>query len=129
SSKAVDLSQYGEAYDSLDVTSKNLLISLHDLPGGAEMFDAAGNHLGQALDFLGHSDRGRDRDGSDVIVMANAADRTPMPGCTNGIVKKTLPDGGETCLLSFGWGPAMHISCNNEGEGWCLVSTYTSHFN
>ena len=124
---AVDLFSYGANPDNTDVTVNNQLLLNHDLPGGTEIFDAAGNKAG-SVDYMGHADRGRDINGADLSVATNAADKTPMANCENGIVKKVLPNGAETCAFELDWGLAVHISCNNYSQGWCLVSTYGSKY-
>ena len=70
-------------------------------PSAAELFDQSMNHLGKASDYHGHSDRGRDTDGADVLVITNSADPTPIANCPNGVVKSRLPAGTQSwCLLS-----------------------------
>ena len=122
---AKDLSAYGAFLDNVDVTPRGRFTLIHDQPGGTELFDAGMNHLGKAVDYQGHSDRGRDKDGSDLLVITNSADATPIANCQNGIVKARLPGGPETCLLPLDWSIIVHVSCNNVGLGWCLVSTYS----
>src|SRR3989344_8298548 len=85
------------------------------------------NYKGLALNFAGHADRGRDANGADIYVTTNGNDLTPV--CESGIIKKVLPHGGETCMMTHSWALAVHVSCNNWSQGWCLVSTYSSKLN
>lgn len=126
SSKAVDLGGFAAVLDNADLTPQNRFTLVHDSPGGTELFDRSMDFLGRVLDYQGHSDRGSDTDGSDIIVITNSDDGSPIPGCPNGIVKARLPEGVEQCLRPLDWALAVHISCNNVGQDWCLVSTYDS---
>jgi hypothetical protein len=47
----------------------------------------------------------------------------PRPICNNGIVKITLATGQQTCLASFDWSLAVHISAP-DNSGFVYVETY-----
>ncbi len=115
----------GVAVDVFDLAPSNrAVLRWGNLNGGVAYFDGAMTFLGKVTAYAGHSDRARDADGADLEVAVNAADLTPLPGCTNAIVKVRLADRTQTCLRSMDWSLAQHVSCNNIGQGWCLVSTY-----
>jgi hypothetical protein len=116
----------GVAVDAFDVTPSNrAMVKWGNSDGGVAYFDQAMNSLGRVMPYAGHSDRARDADGADLEVAANAADQSPLPGCTNGLVKVRLAEKTETCLLGMTWDSGVqHVSCNNVGQNWCLVSTY-----
>lgn len=120
-SQATDLlsASAGQPVDVVDATPSNKFLTLWgNLDGGVSVDGKT------ALDYGGHSDRGRDSDGIDLIVITNSADRTPI-SCQNGIVKVRLADtSSESCMTTLDWNLAVHISCNNVGQDWCLVSTY-----
>jgi hypothetical protein len=50
-------------------------------------------------------------------------DQSLVASCPNAIVKVRLAQQTQTCLQLFGWSLDAHVSCNNVGQGWCLVST------
>jgi len=105
--------------------SNRAMLNWGNSGGGVGYFDEAMSFLGKVLPYAGHSDRARDADGADLEVAANAADGSPLSGCTNGIVKVRLSDRTEMCLLGMTWSSGVqHVSCNNVGQDWCLVSTY-----
>ena len=58
-----------------------------------------------------------------MLLLANAADPNPPPGCSNGVVKIALADGAQTCVISFDWGLGVHVS-GPDGSGWFIISTY-----
>ncbi|MDO8425021.1 MAG: hypothetical protein Q7T01_00690 [bacterium] len=124
STAVVDIATSGATIDNVDVTSGNLFTVVRIGPNGTDLYDSAMRPLGRVLDYKGHSDRGRMSDGRDVIVMTNSNDATPIASCQNGIVRTELPGGTERCLLPLDWDLAVHVSCNNVGQDWCLVSTY-----
>src|SRR5262249_5116521 len=50
----------------------------------------------------------------------NANDPTPI--CNNGLVKIRIADGTQTCLVTFDWSLAAHVS-GTDNSGWVLVET------
>lgn len=92
---------------------------------GVELFDEAGNFLGQLLNSQGHGAMGRDVDGTQVLFMTNVSTDPQQPaGCNNGILKISL-DGNvrRTCLLQMDWIISKHMSANGN-DGWVYISTY-----
>lgn len=81
----------------------------------------------RVVNYSGHSDRSSDSDGADVVVVTNSADPNPIPNCPNSPIKVRLLEGSQQCLRPLDWSLAVHISCNNVGRGWCLVSTYSGN--
>jgi hypothetical protein len=118
----VDLSRYGVP-DSFDMTNGNGAVLLTYDPAGIFVFDAAMQFKGKKAAFGGHSDRAS-AEGKSFIIVANAADPAPLGNCPNGVVSVDLESGTQKCLAHFDWSLALHISCNNTNQGWCLVSTY-----
>jgi uncharacterized repeat protein (TIGR01451 family) len=115
----------GVAVDVFDLTPSNrAMVRWGNLNGGVAYFDEFMSPLGKVTGYAGHSDRARDADGADLEVAVNAADLAPPAGCANAIVKVRLADRTQTCLRAMDWSLAQHVSCNNVGQGWCLVSTY-----
>jgi len=115
----------GEAPDVVDLTTKNKFVYLWAGSGsGVSFFDNQLNFIRRALNYSGHSDRAEDLDGSEILVITNSADASPIADCQNGIVKSNLALGTQTCLQQLDWSLAVHISCNNGNQGWCIVSTY-----
>jgi hypothetical protein len=123
--KAVNLHGYtnGAQVDVFDVTHSGEYVVLIGVDGGTHIFDQNMNYLNVLVEYGGHSDRGVDAIGNDALVITNSNDPTPILNCENGIVKVSIPDGQETCLLELDWSLAVHISCN-AAIPWCLVSTY-----
>jgi len=66
-------------------------------------------------------DMTRDTNGDEVMMWANAND--PHPICNNGVVKVRLADATQTCLATFDWSLAIHIS-GTDNSGWVFVETY-----
>ncbi len=88
---------------------------------GVELYDGDMNFLRQVSPALGHMDVGRDTDGDEVLLLSTAADL--FGRCDNGVAKVRLSSGQWTCLISFDWDLALHVSAP-DGNGWCVVSTY-----
>jgi hypothetical protein len=88
---------------------------------GIELFDANMNFIRQVARADGHADVTRDTNGDELMVWANAND--PRPICNNGVVKIRLADGLQTCLATFDWSLAFHISAT-DNSGWVFVETY-----
>lgn len=120
--KYVDLTQYGSP-DSFDMSGSNGAVLLTYDPGSIIVLDQNMDFRKKVADFGGHSDRARWRN-EDYVVLTNSADPTPIDNCPNGIVRISLESGQEACVITFDWSLAVHVSCNNAGQGWCLVSTY-----
>lgn len=91
---------------------------------GIELYDRNMNFLRQVAPLLGHMDVTRDVDGSEVLLWINAADPIPPESCQNALVKIRLRDGERTCLATFDWSLAHHVSAP-DGNGWVFVSTYS----
>jgi len=122
---ALDTGALG-GFDQVIVTPDNqMLVGWHAIGperfNGLELYDANMGFVKQVSQAGGHMDVGRDADGAQIVVRANAAD--PNPICDNGIVKVRLGDGGQTCLLSLDWSLATHVSAPHEGP-WIFVSTF-----
>src|SRR5262249_6472501 len=110
------------------ITPNNALFLIAgDNPGAIHSFSQAGQFLKKAAAYGGHGDRARDIDGSDAVVLTNSADPNPIPNCQNAAVKVRLADATQTCLQQLDWSLAVHVSCHNIGQGWCLVSTYSGN--
>jgi hypothetical protein len=88
---------------------------------GIELFDRNMNFLRQIARSDGHSDFTRDTNGDEVLVWTNSND--PSPICNNGVVKIRLSDARQTCLATFDWSLAVHIS-GTDNSGWVFVETY-----
>ena len=88
---------------------------------GQELFDTNMNFLRQVGDADGHKDVTLDTNGDEVLVWTNSND--PQPICNNGIVKIKLANGLQTCLASFDWSLAVHISAP-DNSGFVYVETY-----
>ena len=74
---------------------------------------------------MGHMDVGRDTDGSDVLIWASSADKHPVcGGAGTGIVKIPLNGSPPSCMMTFGWDIALHISCPMKRPGEFFISTY-----
>lgn len=122
------------ANDVLDMTPSNGMLlkwtGTDPWNGGINYFDSGTSTWTRPpeISWSGHSDRARDGDGKDLEVTVNANEPwPPVSGCVNGVVKIRLvppPPFPQTCLQSFDWSLAHHVSCNNVGQGWCLVSTH-----
>jgi uncharacterized protein DUF4082/Big-like domain-containing protein len=119
----------GVAVDVWDLTPSNrAVLRWGNVGGGVAYFDQNMNFLGQVTHWAGHSDRTKDADGADLEVASNSADQTVVDqslvaSCPNAIVKVRLAQQTQTCLQPFDWSLDAHVSCNNVGQGWCLVST------
>lgn len=126
--KRVDLVAAGNgvSLNNIDVTPGNQFYVMYNPQAkkGLDLYDPSMNFTRALTDFESHADRSRDLDGTDVVVVTNSADTSPMPDCPNGIVKIRGENGVETCLQPLDWSLVVHISCNNVGQGWCIVSTY-----
>lgn len=88
---------------------------------GVELYDRDLKFLRQVSRAIGHMDVTRDMSGDEILLVANAAD--PLPVCANGVVKIRLADGERSCLISFDWSLAVHVSAVDQG-GWAIISTY-----
>ena len=116
----------GKALDSIYITPNNNVIVSWIQSGtvrytGQELFDANMNFLRQVGRADGHKDVTLDTNGDEVLVWTNSND--PQPICNNGIVKIRLADEQETCLASFDWSLAVHISAP-DNSGFVYVETY-----
>jgi hypothetical protein len=75
----------------------------------------------------GHMDVGRDTDGSDVLIWASGADKQPLcGGAGTGIVRIPLSGAAPSCITTFPWALALHISCPMKRPGEFCISTYGS---
>ena len=116
----------GRGFDSLYITPGNNVTITWNQSGsvrytGIEMYDGDMNFRRQLARAGGHMDVTRDTDGSEVLVWTNSND--PQPICNNGIVKIRLADGQQTCLVSFDWSLAVHVSAP-DNKGFAYVETY-----
>jgi hypothetical protein len=125
---ALDTTELGD-FDNIFITpDDNVLIGWYargtDRYQGIELYDRNMNFLRQVTSQLGHMDVARDVDGSEVVLWINAADPSPPDTCQNALVKIRLADGYRTCLATFDWALAHHVSAP-DGNGWVFVSTYS----
>jgi hypothetical protein len=67
----------------------------------------------------------RDVGGNEVLLQTNSADPTPIPNCSNGLVKINLANAGQTCLLQFDFSLSVDITAPDQG-GWVFVGTYNA---
>jgi hypothetical protein len=116
----------GRGFDSLYITPNNNVTITWNQSGtvrytGIEMFDTNMNFQRQVARAGGHMDVTLDTNGSEVLVWTNSND--PQPICNNAIVKIRLADGQQTCLASFDWSLAVHISAP-DNSGFVYVETY-----
>jgi hypothetical protein len=116
----------GIQFDSVYITPKNNVIVSWTQSGtarytGQELFDTSMNFLRQVGRADGHKDVTLDTNGDEVLVWTNSND--PQPICNNGIVKIRLAGGQQTCLASFDWSLAVHISAP-DNSGFVYVETY-----
>jgi hypothetical protein len=116
----------GHGFDSLYVTPDNNVTITWNASGssrfnGIELFDGSMSFLRQLARAGGHMDVTRDTNGSEVLVWTNSDD--PQPICNNGIVKIRLSDAQQTCLATFDWSLAVHISAP-DAAGFVYVETY-----
>ncbi len=116
----------GHSLDSVYITPKNNVIVSWVQSGtvrytGQELFDGNMNFLRQVGRADGHKDVTLDTNGDEVLVWTNSND--PQPICNNGIVKIRLADATETCLATFDWSLAVHISAP-DNSGFVYVETY-----
>jgi len=112
--------------DSAYITPRNNVILSWIQSGtvrytGQELFDGNMNFLRQVGRADGHKDVTLDTNGDEVLVWTNSND--PQPICNNGIVKIRLSDGQQTCLATFDWSLAVHISAP-DNSGFVYVETY-----
>lgn len=116
----------GYSLDSLYITPNNNVTVTWNQSGtgrytGIELFDGNMTFQRQLARSGGHMDVTLDTDGKEVLVWTNSND--PHPICNNGIVKVRLADGQQTCLASFDWSLAVHISAP-DNSGFVYVDTY-----
>jgi len=115
-------------FDSLYITPNNNVIVSWYPSGtvrytGQELFDSNMNFLRQVGRADGHKHLTVDTNGQEVLIWTNSADPQPIANCENGIVKITLADASETCLVQLDWGLAVHITAP-DGNGTAFVETY-----
>lgn len=113
-------------FDLVHITPRNnVLVGWYAIGSGRyqgmELYDRDMRFLRQASRATGHLDTMLDPDGEEVLLVANAAD--PQPVCANGVVKVRLSDASQTCLVTFDWSLALHVSAPDDA-GWFYVSTY-----
>ena len=124
--KSAVLDTGGRGFDSLYITPNNNVTIAWNQSGtvrytGIEMFDSDMNFQKQLARAGGHMDVTLDTNGNEVLVWTNSND--PQPICNNAIVKIRLADGQQTCLVSFDWSLAVHISAP-DNSGFVYVETY-----
>ena len=117
----------GRAFDSVYMTPDNNVTVSWIQTGtsrytGVELFDSNMSFKRQVMRSGGHMDVTRDTTGAEVMVWTNSNDPSPI-ACDNGIVKVRLSDGQQSCLRTFDWMLAPHVSCPDQG-GFCVVETY-----
>jgi len=116
----------GIAFDSVYITPDDNVLITWDTNGtgrsqGVELFNRNMVFQRQVARAAGHMDVTRDTNGDEVLVWFNAGDLTPI--CNNGLVKIRLADATQTCLLTFDWSLAGHVSAT-DNSGWVFVETY-----
>ncbi len=116
----------GRSFDSVYITPDNNVTLTWNQAGsvrytGIELFSRDMVFQRQLARAGGHMDVTRDTDGSEVLVWTNSND--PQPICNNGIVKIRMADGQQTCLVSFDWSLAVHVSAP-DNKGFAYVETY-----
>jgi hypothetical protein len=116
----------GRGFDSLYITPNNNVTITWNQSGtvrytGIELFDATMTFQRQLARAGGHMDVTLDSDGNEVLVWANAGD--PQPICNDAIVKIRIADGQQSCLASFDWSLAVHVSAP-DNSGFAYVETY-----
>jgi hypothetical protein len=121
---AIDV--YENAFDSLYLTPLNNVlvswISTMSTPfAGIELYDKTMVFQRKVFRSNGHKDTMLDVDGSEVMVITNSDDPTPV--APNAIVKVRLSDGKQTPLLSLDWTLAVHVS-TPDSAGFAYVETY-----
>lgn len=111
----------GSWFDGLKISpSGNSVLVSED--GKPTLLYSAGQEPRQITPKNGHAAIGRDSNGDEILVWANAATKPIWPeDCTDAIVKIRLSDGETTCLLKITppWTKASNISL---GPGFALVS-------
>jgi hypothetical protein len=114
----------GQAIDSLYITpDHNVTITWGTCAEhcGIELFDRQMKFVRRLAPNPGHMDVTRDVNGDEILLWFNAADVKPI--CENGVVKIRLADAKQTCVVTFDWSLATHISAT-DNSGWFFVSTY-----
>jgi hypothetical protein len=81
------------------------------------------NFLRQLAHSGGHQDITRDANGEEIMVWASGGDPWPQTSCYPGIVKISLANASQTCLVVLNWTVATHISAT-DNSGWVFVETY-----
>jgi hypothetical protein len=121
-----DLGRFDNVYITPD---DHVLVSWNAIGAGRyngiELFDGDMNFLRQVSPVMAHMDVTRDVDGAEVVLVANGAVPSPPAGCQNAVVKVRLADGQRTCVISFDWSLAFHISAT-DNSGWAVISTYAA---
>ena len=113
-------------FDQVYVTpDNNVLIGWYavgeDRYQGVELYDREMRFIRKITRAIGHMDVTRDVDGSESLLWVNGGD--PASLCPNSIVKIRLRDGVPTCLITFDYGLALHLSAPDDAR-WFFVSTY-----
>jgi hypothetical protein len=116
----------GASFDSVYITPDDNVLITWNANGsgryqGVELFNRNMIFQRQVTRAPGHMDVTRDTNGDEVLVWFNAGDLTPI--CNNGLVKIRLADATQTCLLTFDWSLAEHVSAT-DNSGWVFVETY-----
>jgi hypothetical protein len=117
---------YDNKFDSLYLTPQNNVLISWLTKGttpftGIELYDRTMVFQRQVFPCNGHKDTMLDVDGSEIMVITNSDDPTPV--ANNAIVKVRLSDGKQEPLLSLDWSLAVHVSTPDRG-GFCYVETY-----
>jgi hypothetical protein len=117
---------YENEFDSLYLTPLNNVLISWLAKGtapftGIELYDKTMVFQRQVFPCNGHKDTMLDADGSEILVIANSDDPTPV--AQNAIVKVRLSDGKQAPLLSLDWSLAVHIS-TPDNAGFAYVETY-----
>jgi hypothetical protein len=118
----------GHAFDALYITpDNNVTVTYYETNttrfSGVELYDRNMVFQRQLAHASGHQDFTRDTDGTEVLLWINSGDPWPLANCPNGIEKIRLRDGHKTCVVTFEWGQAVHVS-GTDNTGWFILETY-----
>lgn len=123
-------------FDNTDLTPDNNFIVGYYAAGvgdlqGTQLYNKNGTRTRQVYSWLSHNDRGRDSDGSEIIV-SNTSNDGSAPGlCAGkaGYEKVKLSDSTKTCLAAWNnQNEASHAAINNvSGFPYALLSYTDVH--
>jgi uncharacterized protein (TIGR03437 family) len=122
-----DAGAANEMHNAYLTPNNNVMISWFTVGtarfNGVELYGPNMAFLRQIAPAEGHMVAARETDGTEVLVYVNAASPQALSNCSNGIEKINLTTLAHTCLLSFDWSLALHVSASDK-TGWVYVDTY-----